>query len=272
MLDLLTAGYMQLHPDSAAKALVRLNEREVGQLLAESPPRLAADVLTYLPPAFAARCLHRMAVDAAGRIIARMPTEAAAEAMRSLDRERMREVLGLLPRTTAARVRIRLRYPEGSVGSVVDADVLTLNVDMLVGEAVRLTRRAPDRLHHILYVLDTRRRLRGLVDICDLLVEKDRLTVARVMKRPEVILHARTSLLAVESHPAWLTADSLPVVTRAGVFQGVLPRDMVVREETQLATEVSQQQQVVATQGALSDVLWLALSALFSSTPSQKQK
>lgn len=272
MLDLLTAGYMQLHPESAAKALARLGEREVGQFLAESPPRLAADVLTYLPPAFAARCLQRMAPDAAARIIARTPTEAAAEALRALERERMREIFEQLPRTTAARVRIRLRYPEGTVGSVVDADVLTLNVDMLVGEAVRLTRRAPDRLNHVIYVLDAQRRLRGSVDICDLLVEKDRVTVDRVMKRPEVVLHARTSLLSVENHPAWLTADSLPVVTRAGIFQGVLPRDMVVREESQLASEVSQQQQVGATQSALSDVLWLALSALFSSQPASKQK
>lgn len=271
MLDLLTAGYMELHPEGAARALARLDEREIAAFLGESPPRLAADVLAHMPPPLAARSLQRMLPDTAVRIVPRIPTEAAAEALRAMDRARMRELLAALPRTASARLRIRLRYPEGSIGSVVDADVFTLAQDMLVGEAVRATRRTPDRLGHALYVLDGRRRLKGVVDVCELLAGKDRLAVARMMSPPPVVLHARTSVHSVENHPAWLRSDALPVVTRAGVFQGVLPRTAVVREESALIAEVAQQQQATATQSALSDVFWLAVAALFVSQPSQKE-
>ncbi len=263
MLDLLTAGYMDLHPDDAARVLARLDERELAAFLGESPPRLAADVLSHMTPSAASRALLRMDREAVVRIVARMPTEAAAVRLRGMERARLRELFAALPRTTGVRLRIRMRYPEGVIGSVIDTDVLTLTPDLRVVEAVRLTRKTADQLTQHLYVLDERRRLKGMVDLCRLLAEKDRTPVGRIMEPTQVILHARASMHTVENHPAWITNENLPVVNRLGIFEGVLPRSAVMRQDRSLISSVEEQQDAATTHTALSDVFWMAVASLF---------
>jgi magnesium transporter len=270
MLDLLSAGYMSLHPADAARTLARLDERELVAFLAESPTRLAAQVLSEMAPSAAARAMQRMDTDILARIVAHMPTEAAAQRLHGTDRAKLRALYAALPRMAAVRLRIRLRYPEGAVGSLIDTDVLTLTPELRVLDAVRMTRRTADRLGHRLYVLDERRRLKGSVDICRLLTERDRTPVGRIMEPVQVRLNSRASIQTVENHPAWITNDSLPVVNREGVFEGILPRSSVVLEDQSLYSAVEEQQDLSTTQLALSDVFWMAVTTLFVGGPSSK--
>jgi magnesium transporter len=147
-------------------------------------------------------------------------------------------------------------------------------VDQRVGDALRLVRRTGQRAGHTLCVLNEHRRLVGVVDLCDLLGERDRSSIQRVMHPAPVILNARAALQTVTNHPAWLTHDSLPVVNREGLFQGVLARSRVMTEEQQLLTEVAERNELTTTRTALADIFWLGVAAMFTanSDPARHHK
>jgi Mg/Co/Ni transporter MgtE len=179
-----------------------------------------------------------------------------------MQRERMKALLATLPRPTAARLRLRLRYSETTIGAFVDADVITFTPDHRVGDALRLFRRAGQRTGQTIYILDERRHLVGAVDLGDLLGQRDRSLLQRALRPVTRVLSARGTIQSVSNHPAWLTHDNLPVVDRGGVFQGVLWRSKVMEEERELLSEVAERNEQTTTRAALADIFWIGVGAL----------
>jgi magnesium transporter len=264
VLDALTKGYLTLHPADAARTLARLDVRDLKAVFQAMPRPLAASVLEHMTPLSVARCLGHLQTRAAAEIMVRIPSLTAVAALRLMSSDQVTALFSAMPRPAAARLRLRLRYPETLIGSYVDAEVLTLSADQRVSDALRLVRRTGRRSGHTLYVLDERRHLAGVVDLCDLLGERDRGRIERVMRPAPVVLNARAALQTVTNHPAWLTHDSLPVVNREGLFQGVLARTKVMTEEQQLLTEVAERNELATTRAALADIFWLGVAALFT--------
>ena len=264
MLDALTKGYLTLHPAAAARTLARLDVRDLKAIFQAMPRPLAASVLEHMTPGSIARCLGHLQTKVAAEILVRISSLTAVTALRLMNADQVKVLFSAMPRPAAARLRLRLRYPETLIGSYVDAEALTLSVDQRVGDALRLVRRLGQHAGHTLCVLDDQRRLVGVVDLCDLLGERDRSTLQRVLRPAPVVLNARAALQTVTNHPAWLTHDSLPVVNREGLFQGVLARSRVMTEEQHLLTEVAERNELSTTRAALADIFWLGVAALFT--------
>ena len=262
-LDPVTKGYLTLRPADAARTLARLDSRDTRAIFEAMPPLLAISVLQYMNPRSGARCLAELPVKTAADLLARAPVLNAVAIMRVMKREQIKAMVAEMPRPAAARLLLRMRYQETLVGAFVDDDVVTLRQDQRVGDALRLFRRNGQHTGHVIYVLDERRHLAGAVDLGDLLGERDRSIIQRLMGRPPVVLNARAALQTVSNHPAWLTHDSLPVVNRNGVFQGVLRRSHVMQEEQQLLTEVTDLNETATTRTALADIFWMGVGAMF---------
>jgi Mg/Co/Ni transporter MgtE len=265
MLDAVTKGYIELHPAEAARTLARLDSGDSKAIFEVMPPQLAAKVLEHMAPNSAARCIEQLMVKTGGEILARMPVTAAVAPLRLLKRDQLKKWFAVMPRHAAARLRLRLRYSETVIGAFVDADAVTFMQDHRVGDALRAYRRASPRKGQTIHVLDQQRHLAGVVDLSDLLGERDRSMIQRVMRPAAVVLNARAAIQTVSNHPAWLTHDSLPVVNRDGVFLGVLPRSKVMEGEQELLTDVAERNELVATRAALADIFWMGVGALFVS-------
>jgi len=265
MFDSVTKGYIALHPAEAARTLARLDSRDSKAIFEVMPPQLAANVLENMAPSSAGRCLEQLTVKTGGEILARMPVTAAVAPLRLMKRDRLKEWLAVMPRHAAARLRLRLRYSETVIGAFVDADVVTFMPDHRVGDALRTFRRASQRKGQTIHVLDQQRHLVGVVDLSDLLGERDRSMIQRLMRPAPIVLNARAAIQTVTDHPAWLSHDSLPVVNRDDVFLGVLPRSKVMEGEQQLLAEVTDRNELATTRAALADIFWMGVGALFVS-------
>jgi Mg/Co/Ni transporter MgtE len=262
VIDPLTKGYLSLRPASAARTLSHLDSRDIKAIFEAMPQQLAANVLEQMSPGTAARCLAQLAPKIGGEILSRVPAPVATAILRQMQRERMKALLATLPRPTAARLRLRLRYSETTIGAFVDADVITFTPDHRVGDALRLFRRAGQRTGQTIYILDERRHLVGAVDLGDLLGQRDRSLLQRALRPVTRVLSARGTIQSVSNHPAWLTHDNLPVVDRGGVFQGVLWRSKVMEEERELLSEVAERNEQTTTRAALADIFWIGVGAL----------
>ena len=269
MLDPITRGYLALRPASAARTLARLDSRDIEAIFLAMPHQLAAGVLEHMAPGSASRCLAQLPATTGSEILARTPVPAAVAALRLMQREQVAALLAAMPRLAAARLRLRLQYAETVIGAFVDADVITLTPAHRVGDALRLFRRSGQHTGHTIPVLDAERHLAGLVDLSDLLGARDRSMIQGIMHPAPLLLNARAALQTVTDHPSWLTHDSLPVINRSGVFQGVLRRSKVMEEERQLLTEVAVHTELARTRAALADIFWMGVGALFVSDDGQ---
>ncbi|MES9822439.1 MAG: hypothetical protein ABW147_17930, partial [Candidatus Thiodiazotropha sp.] len=114
------------------------------------------------------------------------------------------------------------------------------------------------------YLINDERHLLGYIDLKTLIVNRERTTLSRLMKKAPLVLNVRAPLHSAEDLDAWLSFDSLPVVGRHGIFQGVLRRDALAREDHSLLTSISSEKEFTRTRTALSDILWLIVSSLLA--------
>lgn len=265
MLDAVTKGHLVMHPESAARTLARIDRRDAAAAFSAMPRQVAAQVLAQMAPAPAARCVLALPGGIAGEILSRTELPAVVAALRLLDDRQVRGLLDEMPRPRAARVRLRLRFSEWVVGAFVDEDVLTLSPEHHVGDALRLFRASDQRAGTSLAVVDAQRRLVGIVDLLDLLNSADRRVIRYLMQPPTHVLNARAAMQSVANHPGWLLHDSLPVVNRNGLFQGVLRRDRIIATEQVPGGPAIDSNELMNTRAALADIFWLAIGALFVS-------
>ena len=266
MLDAVTKGYLMLHPASAARTLARLDRKDAAAAFSAMPRQVAGNVLEGMAPVSAARCLSVLPPNVASEILARTALPTAIAAIRAMESKQVKELLMQLPRAKAARIRLQLRFSEWVIGALVDEDVLTLSPDHRVGDALRLFRNSGHRTGQTITVIDADRRLVGIVDLCELLGSPDRRPIRQLMHPAAHVLSARAPLQSVASHPAWMTHDSLPVINRNGVFQGVLRRSRVIQEKESLIGDIVERNEQITTRAALADIFWLAIGAMLIGT------
>jgi magnesium transporter len=272
MIDSVTKGYLSLHPASAARTLSRLDTHDIRETLETLPINLAANVLSNMSPQTASQCLGEMDITTSSELVTRMNAARAVAVLRLMGRTQVRDILSKLSYQAAAHLRMRLRFSDSVIGTFADSDVVTLNPEHHVSDALRLFKQNKShRTSHTIYVVDGDNRLVGTVDLSELLTARDSNTIKGLIHPAPVILNARTALNTVTSHPAWLTHDNLPVTHRDGLFQGVLWRSSVSEHKQQIINSVVDHNETTTTLTALADIFWIAVGAVFSSSPGSTQ-
>ncbi|MEW8657335.1 MAG: hypothetical protein AB2603_03340 [Candidatus Thiodiazotropha endolucinida] len=262
--DPLVTSYLETHPAAAASSLHQLSTTELTEFIAMISPPIASRVLMHMMPGVAADILSCMEDEVAADILFRMPNEAAVLTMRSIIYDRHNALYSKMPKSAALRLRLQMRYPEALIGSLVDPDSVTLRPEQRVSSALLLLREGSQRVSQQIYLINDERHLLGYIDLKTLIVNRERTTLSRLMKKAPLVLNVRAPLHSAEDLDAWLSFDSLPVVDRHGIFQGVLRRDALAREDHSLLTSISSEKEFTRTRTALSDILWLIVSSLLA--------
>jgi magnesium transporter len=264
VLDPVTRGYLALRPASAAQTLVRLDDQDLRSLLQAMPPQTVANLLEYLAPGSAAHCLMLLPNKSIGRIIALAPAQTALSALRLMHPRHINDILNHVPATQSANLRMRLHYVDTVIGAYIDSDVVTFNPEHRISDAIRLFRREGRRTGNSVHILDDNRRVVGSVMLNELLGTRDRTPVRSIMRSPAAVFQARAAIHTVREHPAWLDHDNLPVINRAGSFEGVLRRAKVKVIDQQVADDETDTLQSATTRNALAEIFWIAMGSLFA--------
>jgi magnesium transporter len=226
---LLITAFMSEHAPDAARVVERLPAGEAAALLAEIPAQAAAEVLRRMSPFGAAAALAAMDAKAAAILAAGIPIQDASSLLQRVEPDVRDSVLAALPEEIRERLRLLMRYPQGTAGALMDPSVLVLPGDLTVGEALARTRRRARHVYFYLYVTDRSQRLAGVLDLRELLLAGASDTLASVMRAEVAKIRADTDVATIQTHPGWQEYDALPVVDERDVFLGVI-RHRVVRK------------------------------------------
>jgi magnesium transporter len=227
-LEALTLAFLRTHPRDAALMLESAPFEEALRLLGSVPARIAAPVLEQLPPGAAAQILLGLDVEQADALLTPLSTQSRVQILRHVPEAQRARFLEGLPAHLAVAARLLLGYPDDSVGSQADPDVVTADVALLVRDALELLRHAAPRVDRI-FAIDGRGRLVGWVRLPALLRAAPTTPLSASLVEDSALLPAASPLSGARAHPGWLEDSTLPVVDRGRRLVGVLTRDALER-------------------------------------------
>ncbi|MDA0990160.1 MAG: CBS domain-containing protein [Verrucomicrobia bacterium] len=263
--DALTAAFVRLHPVESAQILESIPSHEAAALLDQLTPAVAAPVLASMPTHQAVAVLTIMPADRRGACLDPMPMAAASRILRQFSPSDRAALLDQTPQPRADSLRQSLASPLGSAGATFDPGVLTVPRDVTITRALDMVSHSTTYQHDLLYVVDREQRLTGTLSLRELIRANARDRVDAHATRAEHHLLA-TDRIPAAADPRWNASNELPVITRQGVFLGILRREAAVAVEPPPATDSGG---LIGGLLTASEYCWTGLATLLDTAAAQ---
>lgn len=258
-------AFLLAHPHDAARLVEQLPGSERARLLTQCDAQGAAQVLRAMAPHQAAGALASVDAGAGAALVSVLPLEAAVSLLRRLPEPLRDRLLGALDAPLASSIRRRLRYPEGTVGAVMDPVVMALPADLTAGEALDQAQRLKLPVGYYLYVVDRRGRLTGVASLRQILHADPAVSVGSLMQTRVARLAASASLEELRASRHWRDYHRLPVVDGGGNLVGMVRYETLRRVQEEVTGAV-QADQGLGTLTALGELYWIGLAGVLSGT------
>ncbi len=241
------------NPAELARVVAPLRAADVAVLLNQLPPARAARVIANLPFDFAVDVMDEPELDrrqaivqamdrgVAGALVTAMASDQRADLLRELPAQRRNAVLATIDEPDRTMLQSLLSYPEGSVGSIMTTEFVSVAANTTVADAVERVRLlAPDvTAVYAIYVVDpVNGALERSVSLQDLLLaDRD----APIMSVGDVRKPLSTSPTTSQEDAARLISKynlvALPVIDATGKMLGAATVDDVIDAMVREATE-----------------------------------
>ena len=201
--DDLRAQFEELHPADIAEVFDRLEDEQVqylwklidveerGDVLVELEEDVRETLLATLPnEEIAEEVLENIDSDDAADVVGELPEERAEKVIAQLDTEDREDLLTLL------------RHPEGTAGALMGTELIRVEMDWTVTQAIREMRRQAEEVGtvHSVYVVNSAGQLLGRLSLKRLLLEASstRSTIGDLFREDD------TRTVKVDDPDAWL--------------------------------------------------------------------
>jgi CBS domain-containing protein len=178
----------RLHPAEVADLVEAASHREGEEILAavRADGEREADVFEELDPQHQVEFVEGMSNADVAALLARMESDDAADLIGDIDEERREEIIGLLPHVQQRRVRALLGYDRSTAGGLMSPDFVCLYSQATREEALdRLSRSTgPAEALAWVYVMSQNHRLRGAIQVVDLLRAEPQRSLAELVEPP----------------------------------------------------------------------------------------
>ncbi len=218
-----------LHYSDVADLLERLDS-ELLRRVVEYVGALDPDVLAELDDAVREEVMEHLSPKEIAEAVSELETDDAVQIIEDLDRETQKEILAQVEPAERAEIEENLAYPEDSAGRMTQRDPVSIPETWTVGETIDHMRDAPelpDNFYDI-FVIDSQKRLKGILPLNVLLRTKRPVRVAQIMRKDIVSIPA----LMDREDVARLFRDrdlvSAPVIDPMGRLAGMITVDDVV--------------------------------------------
>jgi len=235
----LVEKYFEKDLAGAARTLETMPEEQVVQVLKALPPAVAARTVRQLQVSYAAAVLKEAEADLFKEIAEGLDSHHAATVFMHLPREARERFLQHLPEKLRRDIQEQLSYPEGSVGRMMTTNFLSFRMEATVHDAVQIIRQlAPKRYPaSYAYVLDEHDRLKGVLNMRDLLLAEPGARLAAIMRTELFTLHCFTDREEAAAELAKRRYFAAPVVDTEGHILGIIKAEQLIQGVQEEVTE-----------------------------------
>lgn len=214
--------FLEEEPEAASLQLELEDPDKVAALFSRVSTRTVTRVIHKMLPVYGANVIERLRIDYVGELFSQMTNTDIAAVLRHLDNQNRTRLLGTLPARRQTACNLLISFPEYTVGAWIETDVLILDEQMEVYEALtRLRKRAYSETPDIM-VLNRKRQVLGHVSVYELIRTPPSALVKSIMHGEQTTIHGLTRLEVAIALPVWEKQDAVPVVNRKREFVGIL--------------------------------------------------
>jgi len=229
-LDVSHARLADLHPADIADIIEQLDITDARAILQQLDTETAADALHEVEPARQMELVDELDLERASDLLEMMPPDGAADILGDLPAEKVQRLLDLMPQEESQPIRDLLRYGESTAGGIMTSEVLALERDMTVQEALAYLRDQGRHLEMVyyLYVVDAERHLVGVVSLRRLVASDPQARLAEIMDTDVIRVSSDTDQEEVARLIAKYDLLGIPVVDQDDRLVGMVTVDDVI--------------------------------------------
>lgn len=160
----------KLHPADIADILEELDTEDRKKVFESLDKELAADTLEEVEPEVQKDILKNVNSFMIREVLDTMPNDEIADMLEDMEEEEKERILLNLDKEDENEVRNLMQYEEETVGSIMNKEFITLNVNITAEETIEILRETkPDEesIYNI-YIIDEKEKLQGIVSLVDL--------------------------------------------------------------------------------------------------------
>ncbi|MBV7272149.1 magnesium transporter [Clostridium thailandense] len=173
----------KLHPADLADILEDMDINYRNRVFESLEKDLAADTLEEIEPDIQADILESLSQDRRDELLDNIPNDEIADILDEVDEETAEHILLSMEKEDADEVRTLMEYSEETVGSMMNKDFISFNINITVEETIELLRELnpDDEVSHYIYIVDEQERLQGVVSLKSLILSKPEKTLKEIM-------------------------------------------------------------------------------------------
>ncbi len=260
----LVLDFLDNHPADCARVLEQFPADTACSLIRSIKPGRAAPVIACMVTSYGSECLDRLAIQSAVSILTEMKTPQAARLLRAMDRVKSKKILEMLPSHVRNNIQAALRYPDQTVGRIMDSNPFSLPESISISDALKRVKKLRERILNELFVVDDDHKLTGVTYVANLLSAAGSSPLQAIIKSDVPCLSTRMSLNTAAVHTGWQTFSALPVVGTDYVLSGILRSSILMQV---LAENDSNRESahVLNDLFSLTKMYWIVMSELIDS-------
>jgi Mg/Co/Ni transporter MgtE len=253
--------FLLTHPLEAVRLIEHIGFEDIAQLLEGMTDLQGGQILGQLDRTTSINCLRLIKKEKACGIVENLPIEIAANIMKNSPEDFRKSILQSISKVKSDYLIELLKYPDGTVGSLMDPVEVYLFEDYQVAEALRILKRQSKIVDQHVFIISRNQKLVGVISLGDLLLSNSDKKLDSIMKTEVTKIFADVKLSSIINHPGWNENLVLPVVDGLNILQGKLRYTQLKRHETgNLKKGVPHS--LVRASGALGELYRLGLASL----------
>jgi magnesium transporter len=216
-----------------------MHPADLAAQFAELPLEQSVEIISKLNSDCCAQVLGHMDYDDQRDIALRLPDQKLAAAIalmssddrvdliQSLPEDRGETILHLLAKTEREDIRRLCSYHEDTAGAIMTSEYATLTPELTARQAInKLRLEAPDKeTIYYAYVIDSQRRLLGLISLRQLILAKPDTSVESLMRREPVVVSVNEDQEEVVRKMAKYDLLAIPVINGNDSLVGIVTFD-----------------------------------------------
>ncbi|WP_043943591.1 MULTISPECIES: magnesium transporter [Clostridium] len=223
----LTVPYQKLstmHPADLADIIEDMDFNYRKKVFESLDENLAADILEEIDPDIQADILESLSDDKKSEVLDSMPIDEIADILDEVDEETAEKILLNMEKEDAEEVRALMGYGEETVGSIMNKDFISFNVNITLNETLDIMREMnpEDEVIYCIYITDNEGKLEGYVSLKDLLFMPPEKKLKDVMNKKIAFVKDSDKLEEAIETSSKYNLISLPVVDNDNKLCGII--------------------------------------------------
>ena len=217
----------EMNEQDIAEIFMELEERELTLIYRLLNKELAAEVFVNMEPEYQEQLIRAFSDSELREVLDELYVDDAVDLIEEMPSSLVKRILKHTDPETRKSINEILKYPEDSAGSIMTIEYVDLKRSMTVADAfMRIRRTGVDKeTIYTCYVTDSKRKLKGVVTVKELLLADENATIREIMEDNVISVNTSEDKEVVADLFDKYDLLALPVVDKENRLVGIITVD-----------------------------------------------